>query len=75
MPSNFGAVLGEISYGCGDGEAERTLAQPLLVPTLGRGTLGRAIASTGWLSTVSPSTELLGTDFGYKVISQASLYI
>jgi len=46
------------------------LAQPVLVPALGRETLGRATASRQWLSTVSPSSQLLGTAFGFNVISQ-----
>lgn len=75
MSSDFWTAPGEISYGGGDGEAERTSAQPVLVPALRRGTLGRATARRRWMSAVSPSTQLLGTAFGCNVISQASLFV
>lgn len=75
MPSHFWAVPGEFSCGCGHGEAETMSAQTVLAPSLGRGTLGRSAASRRWLSAVSPRTQLLGTAFGYNVISQASLCI
>lgn len=52
----------------------RTSAQPVLVPALRRGTLGRATASRRWLRAVSPSRQLLGTALGYNMISQASLF-